>query len=169
MKLKTKLIIAAIIIGTALLVASHIALYVCGYRVGKNECKPEAIPAEQVVIKPAKKDVACSIHIGTVKAYEKYMSFVATAAGESICDITIPRPAKWQPVIRKHLLLLGLTGGYYAGAWLPGGSIDYMYRLGGFRSLEFFMGPGLTISALNEQPSYRYVAVQVRLNLAVLF
>jgi hypothetical protein len=168
--MKRRLIIAGAVIGVLLLVASHIAVYVVGRNDGLARCTPTDIP-QQPTVKPRPniKNVGCSIQIGTVKATDDYMAFVATAAGESICDITIPRPTRWQPVIRKHWLMIGFNGGYYGGAWLPGGSIDYLYRIGAIKQVEFFCGPGLTVAALDEPDVAEHVSVSVRLSFAALW
>lgn len=169
MKTKTKVIL---IITTCLLFIGCIILYgVLMYQKGWDAAQRDALPDDDktVIVEPVKGH-PCTISIDDVRFYDLAIKFIMSSTGPGKGEGTIRRPEKWlPPEPPKNMLLLGLGGGYYAGSWLPSGSLDYLRRVGGFRGVDFYLGPGLSVSALDERPAAAHVAVDVRLSAAALW
>lgn len=166
-KLKNKLIIAGVVIGLAALVASHIGVYYAGYNAAEHDARPlPGDPTPQV--KPVQ-GKPCTITITDVRYYTDVATFLILATGPGAGEGIIGRPERWKDKVRNNLLMIGLGGGYYSGSWLPAGSIDYLRRVGGFKGVDFYIGPGLSVAAMNERPAAEHVAVNVRLSAAALW
>jgi len=167
MNLKTKLLIAGVVVVLAALIASHIGVYYAGYNAAEHDAQPlPGDPTPQV--KPVK-GKPCTITIQDVRYYNEVATFLMTATGPGAGEGSIPRPERWKEKVRNNLLMIGLGGGYYAGSWLPSGSLDYLRRVGSFQGVDFYLGPGLSVAALDERPAAEHIAVNIRLSAAALW
>ena len=167
MTLKGKLIIAGAGILTVALVASHIGVYYKGW----NDAEKAAVPTgldKDPIVKPVEGKPA-TISVTGLMYYEDALTFKMFSTGAGAGEAWIRRPERWKERVRYNLILIGLGGGYHAGSWLPTGSLDYLRRVGAFKGVEFFIGPGLSVSALNERPVSEHIAVNIRLSAAALW
>ena len=166
MKTKTKVIL---IITTCLLFIGCIILYgVLMYQKGWDAAQRDALPDDDktVIVEPVKGH-PCTITVDDVRFYDLAIKFIMSSTGAGKGEGTIRRPEKWlPPEPPKNMLLLGLGGGYSCGHWLPGGSAAYLRRVGGLRNINFYLGPGLSVAALDRCPAAEYIDVKIYLHAA---
>jgi hypothetical protein len=161
MKIKNKIITISVVI------VSLVALFGIGYYVGWNAAQKDAIPDKpDVEIKPVPGQT-CTITIEDLKFYDLALQFTMKSTGPGAGEASVRRPEKWLPTPPpKNIIIAGLGGGYSCGKWLPGGSAAYLRRIGGFRGVNFYLGPGLSVSALDGDPVGEYIDVGIYLQAA---
>ena len=166
MKLKTKIIF---IVSAVVLLIGGLALYgVLMYQKGWQDAQQDALPepGQTASVEPIK-DRPCTISIDDVRYYDLAVKFVMTSTGTGAGEGTIRRPEKWLPTPPpKNIIIVGLGGGYSCGHWLPGGSAAYLRRVGGFRGVNFYLGPELSIAALDRYPVVNYIDIKIYLQVA---
>lgn len=164
MKIKNKIITISVVI------VSLVALFGIGYYVGWNAAQKDAIPDKpDVEIKPVPGQ-KCTITIEDLKFYDLALQFTMKATGPGAGQANIRRPEKWLPTPPPDdIIVIGLGGGYSCGRWLPGGSAAYLRRVGGFRGVSLYVGPGLSVSALDADPIHEHIDIALYLQFAFLF
>ena len=162
--MKTKIIIIAVVL------VALCALFGVGYYVGWSAAQRNATPDNPgAEIKPIPGH-ECTITIDDLKFYDLAMQFIIHATGKGAGQANIRRPEKWLPSPPpENIIMIGIGGGYSCGNWLPGGSAAYLRRVGGFRNVNFYLGPWLSVSALDDEPIGEYIDIGIYIQLALLF
>jgi hypothetical protein len=141
-----------------------------GYWYGSRPLLTQPSETKPIVITPISKPVPGQpffLTVDELNYFERYLSCMITATAQGKAKLEIDRPLAWS--IPTRMWTLGLGGGYYCGYWMPGGTIGHLWRIGGIRKLNLYMGPELAISAYDKTNIDIPVAVSIFAKVAITY